>query len=89
MTAFYSWRLLLMTFHGNSRADEKVMAHVHESPKVMILPLLVLAAGAIFAGYLGFEYFVGGKAEAFWGSSILVLPAHKALEAAESSARLG
>lgn len=83
MTAFYSWRLLLMTFHGKPRADEKVMAHVHESPKVMILPLLVLAAGAIFAGYLGFEYFVGGKAAAFWGSSILVLPAHKALEAAE------
>ncbi|MDP6954089.1 MAG: NADH-quinone oxidoreductase subunit L, partial [Alphaproteobacteria bacterium] len=44
MTAFYSWRLLFMTFHGTPRADEKVMAHVHESPKVMLLPLTVLAA---------------------------------------------
>ena len=50
MTAFYSWRLILMTFHGMPRADEKVMAHVHESPAVMILPLAVLATGAILAG---------------------------------------
>jgi len=84
MTAFYSWRLLLMTFHGESRADERVLAHVHESPKVMIVPLIVLAAGSLFAGYLGYEYFVGGKTAAFWGSSILVLPTHTALEAAHS-----
>ncbi|MBT5513929.1 MAG: NADH-quinone oxidoreductase subunit L, partial [Rhodospirillaceae bacterium] len=57
LTAFYSWRLLFMTFHGAPRADEKTMAHVHESPKVMILPLFVLAAGACFAGYLGYENF--------------------------------
>jgi NADH-quinone oxidoreductase subunit L len=80
LTAFYSWRLLFMTFHGQPRADEKVMAHVHESPKVMILPLLVLAAGAIFAGYVGYESFVGHDAPRFWGNSILVLDAHQALE---------
>ena len=45
LTAFYSWRLLLMTFHGKPRADEKVMAHVHELPMVMIVPLMVLAVG--------------------------------------------
>ncbi|MBI2234308.1 MAG: NADH-quinone oxidoreductase subunit L [Micavibrio aeruginosavorus] len=50
MTAFYSWRLILMTFHGKPRADEKVMDHVHESPMVMLAPLAVLAAGAIMAG---------------------------------------
>ncbi len=60
MTAFYSWRLLFMTFHGAPRADEKVMAHVHESPAVMLVPLAVLAAGAIFAGALLYEPFVGG-----------------------------
>jgi NADH-quinone oxidoreductase subunit L len=82
LTAFYSWRLLFMTFHGNPRADEKVMAHVHESPKVMLLPLMVLAAGAIFAGYAGYASFVGEQASEFWSGSILILPAHTALEAA-------
>ena len=80
LTAFYSGRLLLMTFHGQPRADEKVMAHVHESPKVMILPLVVLAAGAIFAGYLGYEWFVGQDAAEFWGNAILILPEHPSLE---------
>jgi len=79
LTAFYSWRLLFMTFHGTPRADEKVMAHVHESPKVMILPLFVLAAGACFAGYLGYENFVGHNTAEFWGNSILVLDAHPSL----------
>jgi NADH-quinone oxidoreductase subunit L len=80
LTAFYSWRLLIMTFHGAPRADETTMAHVHESPKVMLVPLLFLAAGALFAGYIGFEAFVGKAAAGFWGQSILVLPAHPALE---------
>ena len=80
MTAFYSWRLLFMTFHGAPRADDKVMAHVHESPKVMILPLFVLAAGACFAGYIGYENFVGAKPAVFWGNSILVLGHHPSLE---------
>ncbi|MBU0800931.1 MAG: NADH-quinone oxidoreductase subunit L [Alphaproteobacteria bacterium] len=59
MTAFYSWRMILMTFHGKPRADEKVMAHVHESPSVMISPLIVLATGAILAGALFYGGFVG------------------------------
>ncbi len=82
MTAFYSWRLLFMTFHGAPRADETVMAHVHESPKVMLIPLMLLATGACFAGYIGFEYFVGSKSSAFWVSSIFVSPTHTALEQA-------
>ena len=73
MTAFYSWRLIIMTFHGRPRADEAVMAHVHESPKVMIVPLLVLAAGAIFSGYIGYGHFVGDNLSAFWGNSLLML----------------
>ncbi len=59
MTAFYSWRLLLMTFHGKPRASEKVMSHVHESPTVMLGPLVVLAAGALFAGMVFYQGFVG------------------------------
>lgn len=61
MTAFYSWRLILMTFHGKPRADEKVMAHIHESPPVMISPLIILATGAIFAGAFFYDPFVGGE----------------------------
>tara|TARA_R110000787_G_scaffold24318_22_gene69157 strand:- start:1058 stop:2968 length:1911 start_codon:yes stop_codon:yes gene_type:complete len=79
MTAFYSWRLLFMTFHGQPRADEKTMAHVHESPKSMTIPLLVLAIGAIFAGYLGYDYFVGDKMAAFWGTALFVAPTNTAL----------
>ena len=79
MTAFYSWRLIIMTFHGNPRADEKTMAHVHESPKSMTIPLIVLALGAMFAGGVGYNVFVGGDMKAFWGDAILVLPNHTAL----------
>ena len=80
LTAFYSWRLLIMTFHGTSRADEVTLAHVHESPKVMLIPLAVLALGAIFAGFALFTFFVGEAAPEFWGNSLFVLESHKALE---------
>jgi NADH-quinone oxidoreductase subunit L len=79
MTAFYSWRLLFMTFHGAPRADETVMAHVHESPKIMLIPLMLLAVGACFAGYIGYEHFVGHNASDFWQSAIYIAPNHTAL----------
>ncbi|MCB1782913.1 MAG: NADH-quinone oxidoreductase subunit L [Alphaproteobacteria bacterium] len=59
MTAFYTWRMLLMTFHGQPRASKKVMSHIHESPMVMLLPLLVLATGAVLAGAVFYGGFVG------------------------------
>ncbi len=80
LTAFYSWRLLFLTFHGAPRADAKVMAHVHESPRVMTFPLIFLAAGAVFAGMLASYAFVGGGMEGFWRDSILILPEHPSLE---------
>jgi NADH-quinone oxidoreductase subunit L len=83
LTAFYSWRLLIMTFHGTCRADHETQHHIHESPWVMLLPLFVLAAGAIFAGYLAAPYFIGDDRTAFWKAAILVLPAHDALAGAE------
>jgi NADH-quinone oxidoreductase subunit L len=81
LTAFYSWRLIFLTFHGKPRAEPEVLHHVHESPKVMILPLFVLAAGAIFAGWLGYNDFVGPGRDNFWRDSILVLPQHASLAA--------
>ncbi|MHC8509638.1 MAG: NADH-quinone oxidoreductase subunit L [Rhodospirillales bacterium] len=82
LTAFYSWRLIIMTFHGKPRCDEKTLAHVHESPRVMIIPLLVLAAGAVLSGWAMYDYFVGGEiiSGAFWNGALLVLPEHTALE---------
>ena len=85
LTAFYSWRLLFLTFHGAPRADEKVMAHVHESPFVMIAPLLGLAAGAAFAGLIAHDAFVGEKMVSFWSDSLKVLPAHDALAKAHEA----
>ena len=70
LTAFYSWRLLILTFHGAPRADHHTMEHVHESPAVMLLPLLVLAAGAIGAGWLFYPSFIGAGEHAFWAGSI-------------------
>ena len=61
MTALYSWRLLFMTFHGAPRADEHVMAHIHESGPVMRWPLYFLALGAIISGALLYGGFVGAS----------------------------
>jgi NADH-quinone oxidoreductase subunit L len=83
LTAFYSWRLLLMTFHGKPRADEHTLHHAHESPWIMLAPLFVLAAGAVLAGYLFEGFFVGHDRAEFWGASVLVLPEHDAIAAAE------
>ncbi|HYZ40889.1 MAG TPA: NADH-quinone oxidoreductase subunit L, partial [Stellaceae bacterium] len=83
MTAFYISRVMFMTFHGGPRADEETMHHAHESPWVMVVPLLVLALGAAVAGFFGFGAFVGDKHADFWKSAILVLPAHAALAQAE------
>jgi NADH-quinone oxidoreductase subunit L len=80
LTAFYSWRLLILTFHGAPRANEAVMARVHESPRVMLIPMAVLGIGAAAAGFLGYESFVGHNVTSFWGDSILTLSKHPTLE---------
>ncbi len=53
MTAFYMWRLMFMTFFGEPRMDEKTKHHIHESPKSMTVPLMVLAGGSVVAGWIG------------------------------------
>ncbi len=70
MTALYSWRLLFMTFHGTPRASAEVMHHVHESPPIMTVPLILLAVGAVFAGILGLPM-VEASGE-FWHGAILM-----------------
>ena len=53
LTAFYMWRLMNMTFYGKSRVAPEVAAHIHESPPSMWVPLVTLAVGSVFAGWLG------------------------------------
>jgi NADH-quinone oxidoreductase subunit L len=72
MTAFYSWRLIFMTFHGRVHAPADVMKQVHESPLVMMAPLYVLAAGSLLAGIAFSGMFIGGGAEAFWQESVVL-----------------
>ena len=72
LTAFYSWRLLFMTFHGQTRSDKKTFDHAHESPLVMTLPLILLAFGSIFAGLLFSNFYIGKMQYSFWGNSIIL-----------------
>jgi NADH-quinone oxidoreductase subunit L len=60
MTAFYMFRLLFVTFHGECRASEEVKHHIHESPKIMTVPLMILAVLSIVGGYVGVPHILGG-----------------------------
>ena len=72
-TAFYSFRLLYLTFLSENNAYKSVMKNVHESSWVMILPLMVLVFGSIFVGYLAKDLFLGLGSDAFL-NSIFVHP---------------
>ncbi|MEZ5811547.1 MAG: NADH-quinone oxidoreductase subunit L [Rhizobiaceae bacterium] len=79
-TSFYSWRLIFMTFHGKPRASADVMHHVHESPQVMLVPLYILAAGALLAGIVFHDLFFGHGYEHFWKQSLFTLSENEILE---------
>jgi NADH-quinone oxidoreductase subunit L len=80
LTAFYSWRLIIMTFHGKPRADHHTMEHVHESTPWMLVPLLILSIGAIFAGWAFHEDFIGTEQVEFWAGAIFNGPQNHILE---------
>ncbi|MGQ4273035.1 NADH-quinone oxidoreductase subunit L [Terrihabitans sp. B22-R8] len=69
-TSFYSWRLIFLTFHGAPRAPFETMKHVHESPRVMTVPLIVLGAGALFAGVAFYGNFLGHHYAEFWKGTL-------------------
>ena len=70
MTSFYSWRLIFMTFYGETRADHHTFDHAHESPPTMMVPLAVLSLGAVLAGLVFAPYFMGHDQSEFWGAAI-------------------
>ena len=80
VTAFYSFRLLFLTFHGESRASEEVMSHAKESPAVITVPLILLAVPSVFAG-LFIGQFVFGS---YFGESLVVLDRHGAVAELQS-----
>ncbi len=61
ITAFYMFRLIFMTFYGTSRVKKEAAAHLHESPKVMVVPLMILAVLSIVAGWIGIPQSLGGS----------------------------
>jgi NADH-quinone oxidoreductase subunit L len=73
VTAFYTFRMIFMTFHGKTRMDEHTRQHVKESPWVVTLPLVLLAIPSLAIGVFTIEPLLFGR---FFGTSIQVLPAH-------------
>ncbi|HEY2989003.1 MAG TPA: NADH-quinone oxidoreductase subunit L [Candidatus Binatia bacterium] len=71
LTAFYMFRQFFMVFHGPSRVAEPVKSHIHESPRVMTVPLVVLAAGSISAGWLATPEFMWGSVWDRWLQPVL------------------
>ena len=89
-TAFYSWRLIYLTFWGGSRAPEHVRKHPHHVPDAMMWPLVPLAIGAILAGMVFFGDFVGPKSAEFWNGAIYSAEAqHGGAEQAHGAAAEG
>ena len=74
LTSIYSWRLIFKTFHGSFNNKKIKIDETHESPLVMLIPLILLSIGAIFAGFVFKELFLGnGEVNNFWGESIFFL----------------
>jgi NADH-quinone oxidoreductase subunit L len=71
LTSFYSWRLMFLVFEGKPREKPEVLAHAHEPPWTMGLPLILLALGSLLAGGVFMAYFIGADQAAFWRDSIV------------------
>ena len=73
ITSIYSWRLIFKTFHGEYNNKSIKIEDTHESPLVMLIPLILLSIGAIFAGFIFKELFIGSNGINFWNDSIFFL----------------
>jgi len=73
LTAIYSWRLLFLTFHGKYNNKKLSIEKTHESPLVMLLPLIILGVGAVLSGILFKNFFIGQESINFWENSIFFL----------------
>ena len=76
VTALYSFRLMFLAFYGKPRMDEHTRKHLHESPAVVVIPLVLLAIPSIIAGWIYIKPMLFGN---FFGDAIKVLPQHNVL----------
>ncbi|MEZ5895475.1 MAG: NADH-quinone oxidoreductase subunit L [Parvularculaceae bacterium] len=83
MTAFYSWRLIFLTFWGPSRSPEHVRKHPHGVPNVMLWPLVPLAIGALVAGAVFANNFIGDNSEQFWNGALYSAQVERVVAAEE------
>lgn len=72
LTSFYSWRLMFLVFEGKPRESKDVLAHAHEPPWTMGVPLVLLALGALLTGVLFSHLFIGTAQADFWRGSLVV-----------------
>ena len=73
LTSIYSWRLFFKTFHGSYNNKSISINDTHESPLTMLVPLFFLGIGALFAGFLFKEIFIGHNSNDFWETSIFFI----------------
>ncbi len=71
LTSFYSWRLMFLAFEGKPREPKEVLAHAHEPPLTMGIPLALLALGALLTGGLFAHLFIGAGQAEFWRGSLV------------------
>jgi NADH-quinone oxidoreductase subunit L len=73
LTSIYSWRLFFKTFHGSYNNKNMAINETHESPIIILIPLFLLAIGALFTGLVFKETFIGHHSNDFWQNSIFFL----------------
>ncbi len=81
MTSFYSWRLIFLTFFGVPRGRPEIYEHAHESPRTMLIPIVMLAVGSLFAGMIWYEPFFGKEAHTWFGDALFAGAGNHVLEA--------
>ena len=81
LTSFYSWRLIFLTFHGKINISKDIFSKIHESPKVMIFPLFILAFFTIFSGAYFVDYFMSHDYQFLWEDAIYLSQNNHVIEA--------
>jgi len=80
LTSFYSWRLIFLTFNGKSNISTEIFSKIHESPKVMLFPLIVLSILTIFSGIYFVDYFMSHDYQFLWQTAIYLSESNHVIE---------
>ena len=80
LTSFYSWRLIFLTFNGKSNISTEIFSKIHESPKVMLFPLIILSILTIFSGIYFVDYFMSHDYQFLWQTAIYLSESNHVIE---------